>query len=73
MTGYVVEFKEVDKEEEQRKAQRRMLLSEAEEEKEPESDESWQKVVRTQALSPSRVPSDFQLLMRLCFPAGKGH
>lgn len=73
MTGYVVEFKEVDKEEEQRKAQRRMLLSEAEEEKEPESDESWQKVVRTQALAPSRVPSDVQLLMCLCFPAGKGH
>lgn len=41
VTGYIVEFKEVNKEEEEKKAQRRLLLSEAEEEKEPES---WEKV-----------------------------
>lgn len=44
MTGYIVEFKEVNKEEEEKKAQRRLLLSEAEEEKEAESDEGWEKV-----------------------------
>lgn len=49
VTGYIVEFQEVDKEEEQRKAQKRLLLSGEEEEKEPESDESWQKVARFQA------------------------
>lgn len=44
VTGYIVEFKEVNKEEEEKKAQRRLLLSEAEEEKEAESDEGWEKV-----------------------------
>lgn len=44
VTGYIVEFKEVNKEEEEKKAQRRLLLSDAEEEKEPESDEGWEKV-----------------------------
>lgn len=44
VTGYIVEFKEVNKEEEEKKAQRRLLLSDAEEEKEPESEETWEKV-----------------------------
>lgn len=45
VTGYIVEFKEVDKQEEEKKAQRKLLLlSEAEEEKEPEGDEAWEKV-----------------------------
>lgn len=44
VTGYIVEFKEVNKEEEEKKAQRKLLLSDAEEEKEPESEESWAKV-----------------------------
>lgn len=44
VTGYIVEFKEVNKEEEEKKAQRKLLLSEAEEEKEPETEEGWQKV-----------------------------
>lgn len=44
VTGYIVEFKEVNKEEEEKKAQRRLLLSEAEEEKEAEGDEGWEKV-----------------------------
>lgn len=45
VTGYIVEYKEVDKEEEEKKAQRRLLLlSEAEEEKEPEGDDTWEKV-----------------------------
>lgn len=45
VTGYIVEFKEVNKEEEEKKAQRKLLLlSEAEEEKEPEIEEGWQKV-----------------------------
>lgn len=45
VTGYIVEFKEVNKEEEEKKAQRRqLLLSDAEEEKEPEGEESWEKV-----------------------------
>lgn len=43
VTGYVVEFKEVNKEEEEKKAQRRLLLSDTEE-KEPDSDEGWEKV-----------------------------
>lgn len=43
VSGYVVEFKEVDKEEEEKKAQRRLLLSDTEE-KEPGSDEGWEKV-----------------------------
>lgn len=43
VTGYIVEFKEINKEEEDKKAQRRLLLSEAEE-KEPEGDDNWQKV-----------------------------
>lgn len=43
VTGYVVEFKEVNKEEEEKKAQRRLLLSDAEE-KEADSDEGWEKV-----------------------------
>ncbi len=46
VTGYIVEFKEVDKEEEEKKAQRKLLLSVAEEEKEPESEESWEKVTK---------------------------
>lgn len=45
MTGYIVEFKEINKEEEDKKAQRRLLLSEAEE-KEPEGDDNWQKVFK---------------------------
>lgn len=49
VTGYIVEFKEVDKEEEEKKAQRRQLLS-VEEEKEPESDESWEKVNNKQLM-----------------------
>lgn len=44
VTGYIVEFKEVNKEEEEKKAQRRLLLSDVEEEREPKSEESWQKV-----------------------------
>lgn len=44
VTGYIVEFKEINKEEEEKKAQRRLLLSDAEEEKEPETDEGWEKV-----------------------------
>lgn len=45
VTGYIVEFKEVDKQEEEKKAQRRLLmLGEAEEEKESEGDEAWTKV-----------------------------
>ncbi len=47
VTGYIVEFKEVNKEEEEKKAQRKLLLSDAEEEKEPESDEGWDKVEKT--------------------------
>lgn len=43
VTGYVVEFKEVNKEEEEKKAQRRLLLTDTEE-KEPDSDEGWEKV-----------------------------
>lgn len=43
VTGYIVEFKEVNKEEEEKKAQRRLLLS-VTEEKEPESNEGWEKV-----------------------------
>lgn len=43
VTGYVVEFREVNKEEEEKKAQRRLLLSETEE-KEAEGDEGWEKV-----------------------------
>lgn len=46
VTGYVVEFKEVNKEEEEKKAQRRLLLSDTEE-KEPDSDEGWEKVKNT--------------------------
>lgn len=49
VTGYIVEFKEVNKEEEEKKAQRRLLLSDADEEKEPESEETWEKV-RTRLL-----------------------
>lgn len=44
VTGYIVEFKEINKEEEDKKAQRRLLLSEAEE-KEPEGEDNWQKVI----------------------------
>lgn len=45
VTGYIVEFKEVNKEEEEKKAQRKLLLlGDAEEEKEPETDEGWEKV-----------------------------
>lgn len=47
VTGYIVEFKEVDKEEEEKKAKRKLLLTDAEEEKEPESDEGWTKVEKT--------------------------
>lgn len=43
VTGYVVEFKEVNKEEEEKKAQRRLLLSDTEE-KETDSDAGWEKV-----------------------------
>lgn len=43
VTGYVVEFKEVDKEEEAKKAQRQLLLSVADE-KEPEVEIGWTKV-----------------------------
>lgn len=46
VTGYIVEFKEVNKEEEEKKAQRRLLLSVAEEEKETETEEAWEKVKR---------------------------
>lgn len=46
VTGYVVEFKEVNKEEEEKKAQRRLLLSDTEQ-KEPDSDEGWVKVKNT--------------------------
>lgn len=45
VTGYIVEFKEVNKDEEEKQAQRRLLLSDGEEEKEPESEESWEKVM----------------------------
>lgn len=44
VTGYIVEFKEINKEEEEKRAQKRLLLSDAEEEKEPEGDEGWKKV-----------------------------
>lgn len=44
VTGYIVEFKEVNKAEEEKKAQRKLLLSVAEEEKELEVEEGWQKV-----------------------------
>lgn len=44
VTGYIVEFKEVDKEAEEKKAQKKLLLSADEEEKEPETDEGWEKV-----------------------------
>lgn len=44
VTGYILEFKEMNKEEEEKKAQRKLLmLSSDEEEKQPE-DEGWQKV-----------------------------
>lgn len=43
VTGYVVEFREVNKEEEEKKAQRRLLLSDTEE-KEADSEEGWEKV-----------------------------
>lgn len=46
VTGYIVEFQEVNKEEEEKKAQRRLLLSVAEEEKETETEEAWEKVQR---------------------------
>lgn len=48
VTGYIVEFKEVNKEEEEKKAQRKQLMLVAEEEKEPETDEGWEKVRSTQ-------------------------
>lgn len=44
VTGYIVEFKEINKEEEEKKAQRKQLMLGAEEEKEPETDEGWEKV-----------------------------
>ncbi|KAF3843788.1 hypothetical protein F7725_002637 [Dissostichus mawsoni] len=48
VTGYILEFKEVNKEEEEKKAQRKLLmLSSDEEEKEPE-DEGWQKAKDTE-------------------------
>lgn len=46
VTGYIVEFKEANKEEEEKKAQRKLLMlgDAEEEEKEPEPDEGWEKV-----------------------------
>lgn len=48
VTGYIVEFKEINKEEEEKRAKKRLLLSDAEEEKEPEGDEGWKKVKNKQ-------------------------
>lgn len=46
VTGYIVEYKEVNKEEEEKKSQRKLLLSEEEEVKEPGAEEEgWQKVM----------------------------
>ena len=50
VTGYIVEFKEVNKEEEEKKAKRKLLLSDAEE-KEPETEESWTKVKKIKRMS----------------------
>lgn len=60
VTGYIVEFKEVNKEEEEKKAQRRLLLSVAEE-KEPESDEGWEKVINKSTVRPTNSLTDKQL------------
>lgn len=44
VTGYIVEFKEVDREEEEKKAQRKKLMLSDEDETEPETEEGWEKV-----------------------------
>lgn len=55
VTGYIVEFREVNKEEVEKKAQRKLLLSDAEEEKEVESDEGWEKVRKVSSERSSSV------------------
>lgn len=50
VTGYILEYQEVNKEEEEKKAQRKLLMMSEEEEKEPESEEGWEKVRRCEPL-----------------------